>query len=656
MSTRYGASPEEWAYFSQILGLTEDLLPVVSNPNAKISPNSKMKALGKTPSYYRQHGVVGIPSWTDQHPNQTTIDTWSKEPDYGICLQTRNVRALDIDVPEARAAALIRACLPALPARVRADTAKCLLAFRLDGAFSKRVIKTEHGIIEFLADGQQFIACGTHPSGAHYEWEGGLPQDFPDITPEAFESLWSTLEREFGVESSTSKPSTKKQVLLEAHRADPVARWLIENDHVRSQERDGRLHVTCPWSDEHTADSSESSTTYFPAHTGGYENGNFKCLHAHCEHRNVHDLRSHLGLDAHDFDDISSETPPPTDAPRRFEVVPAHLFAHGKPPEWLVHGVIPQAEMGVIYGESGSGKTFAALDLVGAIARGAPWRGRHVRQGAVVYVCAEGAGGFRNRLKAYARHHEIELDALPIGVVGDAPNMMAKEDVKALLASIKAFASPAVIVLDTLAQTTAGANENSGEDMGRALAHAKALHKHTGALVLWVHHSGKDASRGARGWSGIKGALDVEIEVLRSENDRVLTITKMKDGDDGAEFGFKLHRLVLAMDEHGEEVSSCVVEHNERSVRDVRRATAEPKGANAVLVLKVARDLADLTDGGMSLTSLLSAVVNEMVFDEGEGRRDRRRELAVKAITSLQATGKLRVEQGKIYLQVENDK
>ena len=170
MTTRYGASPEEWAYFSQILGLAEDMLPVVSNPNAKISPNSKMKALGKTPSYYRQHGVVGIPNWTDQRPNQSTIDAWSREPDYGICIQTREVRALDVDIADPAAAERVTHKIARqLPARIRTNSSKCLLAFRLPGDYTKRVIRTADGIIEFLATGQQFIACGTHPSGARYE-------------------------------------------------------------------------------------------------------------------------------------------------------------------------------------------------------------------------------------------------------------------------------------------------------------------------------------------------------------------------------------------------------------------------------------------------------------------------------------------------------
>lgn len=650
MTERYGASPEEWAYFSQILGLTEDMLPVVSNPNAKISPNSKMKSLGKTPSMYNlRNEVGGIRNWTDQRPNQSTINAWSKEPDYGICIQTRGVRAIDIDIADPAAAGrVVRTVSRHLPTRIRANSSKSLLAFRLEGEYAKRVIRTEHGIIEFLATGQQFIACGTHPSGARYEWEGGLPDEFPTLTAEEFESIWSALEREFAVESSTSKPSTKKQVLLEAHRADPIARWLIENDQVISQERDGRLHVECPWSGEHTTESAESSTTYFPAHTGGYENGNFKCLHAHCEHRTVHDLRLHLGLAADDFDDISGEPAPvPAGAPPRFEVVPAHLFAAGEPPEWIVQGVLPQAALAVIFGDSGSGKTFAALDLVGAVARGTPWRNRHTRQGSIVYVCAEGAGGFRNRLKAYARQHEIDLAQLPIGVVGDAPNLMAKEDVKALLASIKTFGDPLVIVMDTFAQVMPGANENAGEDVGKALAHCKALHKHTGALVILIHHSGKDATRGARGWSGLRAAADAEIEIIRSEHDRVATVTKLKDGEDGAEFGFKLHKIVLGMDEHGEEVSSCIVEHNEATQRDVRRSS-KPIGGKEALVLRILADLADLSEGFASVNDVVTQTVNQLPFDDALGKRDTRRQTVLRAIESLSSGGIIELENGRM--------
>src|SRR3954468_4713210 len=103
MSTqRYGATPEAWDHFAVTLKLVEDLLPVVSNPNAAISDNSMMKALGKTPSLYNSSGkVIGIPKWTKAIANEHIVGRWASHADYGICLQTRKVRGIDHDHPRA---------------------------------------------------------------------------------------------------------------------------------------------------------------------------------------------------------------------------------------------------------------------------------------------------------------------------------------------------------------------------------------------------------------------------------------------------------------------------------------------------------------------------------------------------------------------------
>jgi len=177
---RYGATPEEWDHFSKVLGLTEDLLPVVSNPKAVLSSKSSLTSLGKTPSLYNEHRqVVGIQKWPDHVATSEDIARWSAEPDYGICIITRNIRALDVDVEDPQSAEAIRGVLREMgwdcPERTRDNSSKFLVMFPLPGNLSKRVIPVEGGNIEFLATGQQFVACGTHPSGSRYEWKGGLP-------------------------------------------------------------------------------------------------------------------------------------------------------------------------------------------------------------------------------------------------------------------------------------------------------------------------------------------------------------------------------------------------------------------------------------------------------------------------------------------------
>jgi hypothetical protein len=179
-TSRFGATPEEWSHFSNVLGLTADLLPVVSNPHAVIAPHSSLSSLGKIPSLYNpERQVVGIRNWPNHLATPEDIARWSEEPDYGICIITRTIRALDVDVTDSGSAEQIRAFLREqgcnFPERIRNDSPKFLQMFRLSGHLPKRVMPVAGGVIEFLATGQQFIACGTHPSGSRYEWKGGLP-------------------------------------------------------------------------------------------------------------------------------------------------------------------------------------------------------------------------------------------------------------------------------------------------------------------------------------------------------------------------------------------------------------------------------------------------------------------------------------------------
>lgn len=663
-----GATREDWLHLDMLLGLTADLLPVISNLKATISPNSAMQGLGKTPSQYNgNRQAVGFQQWTQHQAAASDIEKWSKEQDYGICLQTRRIRALDCDIADAEQSEAIHAFISArfpLPARTRSNSPKFLLAFNCPGELYKRRIKTAHGMIELLATGQQFIACGTHPSGSRYEWVGGLPDDIPALTLGQLDTLWVDLAAEFGIEAPTeSQASSKAQKLADVVSNDPIAQHLLDKGLVKRAERDGRLHVECPWVDEHTSETGDSSTTYWPAHTGGYEKGHFKCLHAHCEHREDHEFLEAVGyVDADvlsEFEAIASESE--TEAQKtetetlksetpqfKFKVEPAHLFTQHASPSWIIKGVLPRAEMAVVYGDSGSGKTFFVLDLAIAVATGAEWRGIQVKKGRVVYVAAEGASGFRNRLKAYAHEQQIDLADLDIGVISSAPNMMEKADAVDVAKSVVYSGGADIVVLDTFAQVMPGANENSGEDVGKALAHCKGIHRATGAMVILVHHSGKDSSRGARGWSGLRAAADCEIEVIRSNDDRAATVTKLKDGEDGAEFGFKLQTVVVGFDDDDDEITSCVLEHTEGGARAIKTKKKALKGDVQKLVVSTLADMTELSGEGVDRDVLIGVVVGKLVHD-GNGR-DRREFSAKRAIDGLRDIGVLVADGCKLLV------
>jgi AAA domain/Bifunctional DNA primase/polymerase, N-terminal len=657
---RYGATPEEWKHFSRTLGLREDLLPVVSNPNAKISSKSKMKSVGKTPSrYYSGRMAGGIKDWTQHRTPREEIAAWADEPDYGICIQTRHVRAIDVDITDENLARRIRSTinnyfspddLP--PVRSRADAVKFLAAFYIEAGtdYTKRILKTAHGAIEFLATGQQFVAIGTHPSGARYEWEGGLPERIPEIAADDLERLWSELEAAYATERSVEqRKSIKAEKIAQAASRDPVAQHLLENGWVRSTERDGRLHITCPWDELHTNESADSSTTYFPAHTGGYENGHFLCMHAHCSDRNDDDFLTAIGLG--DFDNLDAE--PPEDgvgahnSTSRFAVMGIDEFANRPPPRWIVKTILPEAGLAVVFGPPGSGKSFWVLDITLAIARGEDWREHRVQQGSVVYIIAEGQHGFRNRLVAYQEHHGISLSSVPFGVIADAPNFLEADQMRAVLKQIRAFDEhPKVIVVDTLAQVLSGGNENDAKDMGKLLAHCRTLHKHTGSLVVLIHHTGKDDSRGARGHSSLRGAADAMFKVTDFHGNRNAFVDKLKDAEDQFDLDFVLETVKIGEDDDGDDITSCVVTQTES--RQTTATPGRPKGGLYHQVIdNVLREELVLSDD-IEASVLIDLAVNQLVYDPQEGQRDRRRNNIMRALDTMIASGWLAKDGSRI--------
>ena len=246
----------------------------------------------------------------------------------------------------------------------------------------------------------------------------------------------------------------------------------------------------------------------------------------------------------------------------RYRVYSSEEFSQRPPIDWMIKGVLPeQADLIVVYGASGSGKSFAVLDMAMALVRDVPWRERRVKRKRVLYIAAEGGGGVSQRLRAYRQHHGIELDGLPLGIIHDAPNLMVEEDVTELVRAIIDAGGGDLIIVDTLAQATPGANENSGEDMGLALKHCRAIRKATGAVIMLVAHTGKDQAKGIRGWSGLNAASDTSLEVHRPEEGsvRLLRVSKQKDGRDDLSWGFNLTEVLIGIDNDGEEITSLVV-------------------------------------------------------------------------------------------------
>lgn len=316
---------------------------------------------------------------------------------------------------------------------------------------------------------------------------------------------------------------------------------------------------------------------------------------------------------------------------------------------WFIKGFLPRAQLAILFGPSGSGKSFLAFDLCAAIARGLEtWNGKRVTKGRVAYLVAEGVPGFRQRIKAYRAEHDIKGSDIDMTIIaGIVPNLTDEASVARLKTDIKKFGPFDLIVFDTFAQVTSGANENSGEAMGTALKHCREISQVCGAMTLLVHHSGKDDTKGARGWSGLKAAADVELEVKRDEDgtQRSVTITKMKDGEDNAAQGFKLRTVVMGQDEDGDDVTSCVVEYN--GAGQVTKAAK--LGHNQAALMRALADLQGFNSGeGIEEDKLIAATVQMMHLKEG-AKQDMRAFRAKEALTALTGNGYV-VEENGLFL------
>lgn len=257
---------------------------------------------------------------------------------------------------------------------------------------------------------------------------------------------------------------------------------------------------------------------------------------------------------------------------------------------YIIKGVLGSGALSVVYGDSNTGKTFFALDLACHVAQGIPWRGRRTRPGLVVYVAGEGFRSVEQRAIAY-RDHKLQGRDIPLAIYPDAVNLLEQgADTVHLIRLIReAEASRqlplALLIVDTLARAMPGGDESSGEDMGAVVRHADLIRGQTGAHLMFIHHCGKDAARGARGHSSLRAACDTEIEVSGTEGTRTAKVTKQRDHASGDAFGFDLEAVVLGEDEDGDEIRTCVVRDADAPL--ARRH--EPSGRNQQLMLGAVR-------------------------------------------------------------------
>jgi hypothetical protein len=575
---------------------------------------------GKRPIYSDWQNKVGV------NP--------AKHYEANVGLLTRSTPALDVDFEDSSVLDIVESVIGNNPKRIGRKGA--LYLFRTDAPFRKMrreyVRDSEHGAIEWLADGQQFIAYGTHPdTGRPYMWVGGRgprdveSHDLTTVDETAALRILDEIEERLLASGWQRKAGATGSTGSMIRRSSPVEFDIPESDYTQRQ-------IECLKALPHL-DAEDYGSWIAVGHALRSEGFEFDVYDAWsrtapnydrdaCIKRwesfnprsaGAYSLLRAAGMSTAklDFEPVAgAQEEPAAPAKKSPDIQTIASIAERKPPDWLVKGLIPKVSLVGLIASPNAGKSFLLLDLCAAVERAGSsdvtWFGRRVKadeRSICVVFSYEGSMVVR------ARALRKRFDGVGSRIVIESgwPNLRDPESVSRVMERIGEIEQSLggrvrLIAFDTLNLALAGGNENSSEDMGAAVGAIKRLRDAYRCSVVVVHHLGKDETKGARGHTSLLGALDTEITIVgdRVAPTRTIELTKCRDGDGIGGFGwFRLSVVGLGFDEDGDEMTSCVVEPTvEEEAAAGRMKEAEERVRKAL----------EPFPGGLSKNALFAAV------------------------------------------------
>jgi hypothetical protein len=240
-------------------------------------------------------------------------------------------------------------------------------------------------------------------------------------------------------------------------------------------------------------------------------------------------------------------------------------------PTYIIRPWLMADTLTAIFGPSQGFKSFFCIEAALCIATGKPFNGYPVRKAPVMYIAAEGETKLAMRLDAWrAAHPDVVVEDDFFTVIAQPISILNPAQVDILIAWIRSEGQRIgrkieLLFIDTLSQCIAGADEDGAASASLACAEMIRIRRETGCTVVFVHHTGKDVSRGMRGssayFANVDGAIEIERDGKAGEAIQMTataTVKKMKDGFMGQAIPFgcvvtKIPRL------HGSEIDASLV-------------------------------------------------------------------------------------------------
>ena len=250
------------------------------------------------------------------------------------------------------------------------------------------------------------------------------------------------------------------------------------------------------------------------------------------------------------------------------------------PPKWVIKHLLEKDTLAMMYGASGSGKSYVAIRLAVSVALGCDFHNHQTKQNAVVYMCGEGYRGVKDRLRAIALNEG--LSGIPgLYLTNRITDFSSADDIRATVKEIEDQGiKPGVILIDTLARASGSFDENSTADMNKFVKACDFIRGKFGCVVMPIHHTGKGDKSSARGSSVLRAAMDVEVMVEHVGTGLTITSTKSKDGEPFEKLGFAFKRINFGVfDEDNDELYSNVIEPSDEVIeQDAKGGKVSPSG------------------------------------------------------------------------------